>query len=162
MCFGVAEDRVNVRCLSCLHRYAHFECAARSVAPWVCDVHSSERSGFMALMRQARPRPAHAASGPLLLVPACFHSCMTRHAVSDTWRVRYACRVGNRSGLADFDMACLLSLTVYTYLYLLILTNTNQYLSSPVKSCYHLGYPGFIRGFSGLFGYNLFDGPDLS
>ena len=61
VCFGEVVHRVNVRCLSCLRRYAHFECAARSVAPSVCrdcDGHSSERSGFMALMRQARPRPA--------------------------------------------------------------------------------------------------------
>ena len=64
---GGRMDRINVRCLSCLSCYAHFECAVRSVAPWVCRecvAESSERSGFTAAM-QARPRPA------LLLWASC-------------------------------------------------------------------------------------------
>ena len=68
VCSGGAMERVNVRCLSCLSRYAHFECAVRSVAPWVCRecvAQSSERSGFMAAML-ARPRPA-----PLLRASCC-------------------------------------------------------------------------------------------
>ena len=45
---------------------------------------------------------------------------MTQHAVSDTWRVRHACRrVGIKAGL-HFDTAVLVLIPFNTYLYLLI------------------------------------------